>query len=346
MKKTIFYLITILLVGFIIETGSFISIKIYSLLSSSEKKNLENNKYIYETDILEKKSYHAFYGWKGLYSNKNKYKSRESIINKKWNKNDYIYFFGGSTMIGAGVNFKGTIPSHAAKLDHHYQPINLGEHGWVSGQSLNRMIEIIDDIKKGDHVIFYDGVNDTFVNCNLLNGPNGHSEVKYFRDILQNENNFFYRKLTNLFLNTNTAQFLNGAIYKVFKINLKEDNMLKNYGCADSNYSLEVAKTLIRHWKSAETLINSKGAKFSCILQPNPYTAKFKTIHPSRKIWKLSIQDVYPNIEKLAKELDCFHNLSDAFDKDYYTDWCCHVSSNGNKFLARKIIDKVMARTK
>ena len=38
MKKIIFYLMTVALVGLIIETGSFLSIKIYSLLNNSEKK--------------------------------------------------------------------------------------------------------------------------------------------------------------------------------------------------------------------------------------------------------------------------------------------------------------------
>ena len=41
----------------------------------------------------------------------------------------------------------------------------MGEHSYVSGQSLNRLIEIIDQINKDDIVIFYEGVNDVTVNC-------------------------------------------------------------------------------------------------------------------------------------------------------------------------------------
>ena len=57
-----------------------------------------------------------------------------------------IFFFGGSTILGAGVKFDQTISSHFSNLDHKFKPINFGEHSYVSGQSLNRLIEISNEI--------------------------------------------------------------------------------------------------------------------------------------------------------------------------------------------------------
>ena len=63
-------------------------------------------------------------------------------------------------MWGSSVSDINTIPSLSSDLNHSFQPINFGEGGYNSGQALNRLIEVIDDVQEGDHVVFFDGVND------------------------------------------------------------------------------------------------------------------------------------------------------------------------------------------
>ena len=192
MKKIIFFGLASLIFFALFELFSFSILKIYSKFNTTEPqiKITSGYKYIEAKDIPEKKNYHAFYGWRGYYSD-NKFKVRQTLENKKWNNKSYIYFFGGSTVLGAGTTFDKTIPSHFANLNHYFQPINMGEHSYVSRQSLNRLIEIIDEIKKNDIVIFYEGVNDVVVNCQKNLGVNGHSRVSEINKLVKNQNNSF-----------------------------------------------------------------------------------------------------------------------------------------------------------
>ena len=65
----------------------------------------------------------------------------------------------------------------------------------------------------------------------------------------------------------------------------------------------------------------------------------FKVNQPTREVWKQSTLAVYPKIKELAKSLDCFNDLTNIFKKDYYLDFCCHVTSEGNKIISKKIIN-------
>lgn len=351
LKKPIFILLILIITTAILEIFSFAIVKTYRYLN-----NIPNYTGVsIAHDIIEKeKKYYAFYTWRDNYSDTNIYGSRQTTINPNWNKKNYIYFFGGSTMIGSGVGFNESIPSHAANLGHSYQPVNLGDHGYVSGQSLNRLIEIIDDVKKGDIVVFYDGNNDTLSNCNTLNGPNGHGEVGHFRELLKDEKQliklkFNYLKIQDFIYTSNTFAVINGVFKRFFSLNLlnlREPDQLRttNFGCDKEEYAFAVAKNVVRHWKVAETIVKDKNAKFICVLQPTPYTSTFKVNQPVRLLWKRSIEKVYPAIKKFSKNLDCFNDLSEVLDRDYYIDNCCHLNSEGNKVIANEIMKVVRGR--
>ena len=245
-------------------------------------------------------------------------------------------------MWGLFVSDKNTIPSLSSDLNHDFQPINVGEESYVSGQSLNRLIEYIDNINEGDHVVFFDGVNDVTINCHNTNGPNGHAKVGFIRKLISNEKNFFkglYVRGLEKFKITNTFTVLNGIGKRIGLQDLKKIDDFKYYSCDQNEYAFKVAESLVRHWKVAEVLTNSKKANFTCILQPNPYTANFKVNQPTREVLKQSTLDVYPKIKELAKSLDCFNDLTNVFKEDYYLDYCCHVTNEGNKIISKKIIN-------
>jgi hypothetical protein len=347
MKKTIFFGLACLIFFALFELFSFSILKIYSKLTTVKPqiKITSGYKYIEAEDIPEKKKeYHAFYGWRGYYSD-NKFKVRQTLENKKWNKKNQIYFFGGSTVLGAGTTFDKTIPSHFANLSHYYQPINMGEHSYVSGQSLNRLIEIIDEIKKDDIVVFYEGVNDVTDNCQKHLGVNGHSKVSLINKLLKNQNNSFlivYNNFLRNFRNTNSFKFINGVSKKIFNYNLnpyfKEDNFI----CNNKTNAFKVAKNLTRHWNVAETISKKKGAKFYAFLQPSPYTADFELSRPSRVMWKKSYDYVYPILRKLISDKENYFDISKSLNKDFYVDWCCHMHSDGNEFISNKIFNLIL----
>ena len=351
MKKFIFYIILIAITFSFIEFGSWSTIKVYQLIKHP-KKNTDFQAVISEMNTVDGQpisnftEYHAFYGWsKKDITSKNinvKNNLRKTKKNPTWNLKSKIWFFGGSTMWGHFVSDKNTIPSLSSDLNHDFQPVNVGEEAYVSGQSLNRLIENIDNINEGDHVVFYDGVNDTIDNCQSVNGPNGHDQVNRIRRLISNEENFFkglYIKGLEKFKRTNTFTVLNGIGKRIGLQDLKKIDDFKHYSCDQNEYAFKFAESLVRHWKIAEIITKNKKANFTCILQPNPYTANFKVNQPTREVWKQSTLAVYPKIKELAKSLDCFNDLTNVFKEDYYFDYCCHVTSEGNKIISKKIIN-------
>ena len=339
-KKTIFITLTIIFTFIIIEFFSFATLKIYKIYNKDNKASFtDENEYFLANDIVEKKNYFAFYGWKGFYSDTNKYKVRETTINKKSNNKNNIFFFGGSTTLGTGVKFDQTISSHFSNLDHKFQPVNFGEHSYVSGQSLNRLIEINNEIKQNDIVIFYEGVNDVIHSCQK-NNSFGHSRVAQINELIKNENRVLYnflKKYLSYFQNLNSFNLINGVSKKLFNYDLKYQYMKDNYFCDDKNNAEIVANNIVRHWKTAEVLSKNRGAKFYAFLQPSPYTADFEVNQAVRATWKKSFDDVYPIIRSKIKNRKNFFDISKILQKDYYLDWCCHLSSEGNKFIAEVI---------
>lgn len=75
-----------------------------------------------------------------------------------------LWLFGGSTLWGTGTPDALTIPSLLAEQlkDANVQITNFGESGYVSTQSLLRLMELLKSGQRPDWVIFYDGVNDVF----------------------------------------------------------------------------------------------------------------------------------------------------------------------------------------
>ena len=348
MKKFIFYIILTAITFSFIEFGSWSTIKVYQLIKLP-KKNTGNQAEI--MNIIDGQSFESFYEYKAFYGwsskdiiSKNinvKNNLRKTKKNPKWNLKSKIWFFGGSTMWGAGVSDENTIPSLSSDLNHNFQSVNVGVGAYVSGQSLNRLIEINDEINEGDHVVFLDGVNDAFHNCNV-NGPNGHAKVDRMRRLISNEKNFFkglYIKGLEKFKMTNTFTVLNGIGKRIGLQDMRIIDDFKHYSCDQNEYAFKVAESLVRHWKIAEIITKNKKASFTCILQPNPYTANFKVNQPTREVWKQSTLAVYPKIKELAKSLDCFNDLTNVFKEDYYFDYCCHVTSEGNKILSKEIIN-------
>lgn len=78
-----------------------------------------------------------------------------------------VAFFGGSTVEGTGVIDDETIPSWFSKILNAsssawtlYRVTNYGMSGYTHTQALLKLILLLREGKRFDHVIFYDGAND------------------------------------------------------------------------------------------------------------------------------------------------------------------------------------------
>jgi lysophospholipase L1-like esterase len=79
-----------------------------------------------------------------------------------------VFAFGGSTTWGAGARDDYTIPSLLAKdlagnPQYDIEVRNFGQMGWVTSQELIYLYELLRRGERPDLVIFYDGINDTFL---------------------------------------------------------------------------------------------------------------------------------------------------------------------------------------
>ncbi len=79
-----------------------------------------------------------------------------------------VFAFGGSTTWGAGARDDYTIPSLLSKYLagnplYDIEVRNFGQMGWVTSQEVIYLYELLRRGERPDLVIFYDGINDTFL---------------------------------------------------------------------------------------------------------------------------------------------------------------------------------------
>ncbi len=93
----------------------------------------------------------------------------ESGLRRSWspdNPTHVIWMAGGSTVWGTGARDEHTLPSALARAlaqrNLAVRVLNLGESGYVSGQSQLRVLRRLESEAPPDLVIFYDGVNDVY----------------------------------------------------------------------------------------------------------------------------------------------------------------------------------------
>lgn len=288
--------------------------------------------------------YKAFLGWispdfKGDFLNVANGR-RKTIVSGELLGETKLHFFGGSTMWGHSVSDKSTIPSlvsQSLKLD----AVNYGEQAYNSRQGLNLLIDNLETIKKGDVVVFYDGVNDIYHNCRSYNSPNGHAREFYIRSALDSKN-----KYANIYVglieSLSTYRFLRGVYAKFFQVNENPKKDYKNL-CNDNLYAKSVARFLVKNWEAAQAVLKSRDVNFICILQPNPYTFDGPVTYSDDEM-KSQIESVYPMIKKEGRGLSCFEDYSLALSEDNYVDSCCHLNERGNFELSTKIATNISVK--
>ena len=261
--------------------------------------------------------------------------SGESLISSVW-------FFGGSTMWGTGVSDNQTIPSHFNSLTKE-SVYNFGEIGWNSRQSLNQLINAIGDNNEPSIVVFYDGVNDVVHQCRSeytkmpTHSYEGKIQVSLkSRPISKNFTEFLlspYAALANKLNNSNTSS--------------------KQFNC-DTNElkARSVAQHLVNNWRTAYSLSQSKNFKFYGILQPTLFSTETNSEylasgevkrHPELK---RQYDAVYPLIvEEISKQCESDKNICTSMidgtgwlngNDNIFIDFC-HINSDGNKEIARRI---------
>lgn len=256
-----------------------------------------------------------------------------------------FWFFGGSTIWGTGSRDSGTIPSMFAKINSA-KVINYGESGYIARQSLallsNQYINNPDDNLKKT-IVFYDGFNDINYRC--------RSDIKGVETINENVlqnilSNIIQEKWTFKRVFSQLQDLLQSIFRKIPSINFIQN---LDYVCSSDNAKARyVASSLVHTWSQAQVMAYANGDKFLAVLQPVAFIGDPKVDHinldsPLHNNLKREFHAVYPFINDLAKEKGInFISLTSVFDKDeyFYIDHC-HVSENGNYFVANEITEYV-----
>lgn len=327
--------------------GLVIDLRLDRLLEKDDRASLPNySDKAYANTIFDEfnslfSEYRAYVGWSkrefhGITTNINNAGDR---IHKPTTQNPVgvVRFFGGSTMWGTGADDNGTIPALFNQLFPSYRVFNHGESGYLSRQSLARLVNLAVLNEPMDLVVFYDGVNDVQYHCGSDNvAMNEHGRAE---------------RIANLVEMTRTERILYGNLKELtteigsrLKDAMFDQNLDMNSKCEiDSAYAQRVASILIESWKVAHSVVTGKGGRFVAILQPVIYIG-----NPKHDYLDLSVTDrrarsyraVYPFIQKFIAEtnVDWIYDFSNSFDRDefIYVDFA-HVSQNGNRIVAERL---------
>ena len=252
----------------------------------------------------------------------------------------HIRLFGGSTMWSKGVDDEGTIPAKLNTLRPDAAVHNHGESGFVSRQSLARLINLLNQNEPTDAVVFYDGCNDLYTLCRDDVSINGHSREVKIR-----------AKMTpsSYTLNTLTGALREVIAYLLIQADIMQDAPSR---CADDPaYARLVAETMVNNWKLAKVLASSRGIEFHAFLQPMAIDGSVdvqylelesKAEAPRQR----STRSVYPIVQEIieTENKNWLHDLSGAFDGQgaIYIDGC-HVNEKGNALIAAQIDEMLRA---
>jgi len=248
-------------------------------------------------------------------------------------------FFGASTVWGTGVDDNNTIPAKLDELTDRYEITNYAETGWTSRQSLAQLINLMNEGKAPDIVIFYDGPNEVLVHCDLGFGSaiNVHHETGKLERLVRDSQSrsYLYR---NFFV----------PAFDTFRRVTGYTQHPSQWVCdRDVARAAAVADHLVRNWEIARTLVESYGGSFIAILQPVTGVGKPKIDHLELDpTIAANYAAAYTQIRSLLRDREASQiwDMSDIFDVDrrLYIDHA-HVAGEGNALVAARIANILQA---
>lgn len=258
-----------------------------------------------------------------------------------------VFVFGGSTIYSLETPDEYTVPSQLQLLFNKFYPgryivRNMGIISFTTTQQL-RLLKTVNDIKKGDIVIFYDGVNEVFLNIFYANPHSSMVKVAkqnldtlswIFKFTVMLSERFYFARL-----------FLNPVDYGIPK-HLGDDTFINKMAELSKQ---EFAQNIIEAYKYS----TEKGAVFFHFLQPQFYADDFyteyeKELKKNKYLMPGGVEESfkkgYPHLKKVTVELGSSINsydLSGIFDghrdgDEYFLD-SVHVNHTGNRVAAENI---------
>ena len=234
-----------------------------------------------------------------------------------------VLVFGGSTVFCAEVPDSMTIPSQLQKLilDNKFDldVLNYGIPG-IRIENQLKILETIGDLGPGDVVVFYDGINDLNTVFRLgLESNKSVIPLGFVKEVAAwvESHSLLARGLISGYIDRS-------GISKDF-LNTDAEN--------------EVADLWVKNDKVARSYVESKGAKFVHILQPNwvTYQGGVEATRDNKR-WSdmRSIQNYFEKYSTSVTKIENFTKKLDGLSSTPYIDWA-HLDEIGNKKIAEEM---------
>lgn len=263
-----------------------------------------------------------------------------------------VFVFGGSTIYSLETPDEYTVPSQLQLLFNKFYPEkyivqNFGIISFTTTQQL-KLLKTVSEIKPGDIVIFYDGVNEVFLNIFYANPHSSMVKVArqnldtlswIFKFTVMLSERFYFARL-----------FLNPVDYGIPR-HLGDDTFINKMAELSER---EFAQNIIEAYKYS----TERGAHFFHFLQPQFYSDDFyteyeKDLKKNKYLMPGGVEESfkkgYPHLKKVTIELGRSINsydLSGIFDghkegDEYFLD-SVHVNHTGNRVVAENIFKSVI----
>ncbi|OAN54994.1 SGNH/GDSL hydrolase family protein [Magnetospirillum moscoviense] len=268
-----------------------------------------------------------------------------------------IGVFGGSTVWGTGVADADTIPAQLQAALPGVVVFNEGESGYMSRNSLDRLINLANQNQMPDVVIFYDGVNDIEHQCEPGSRINAHHFEDQINRGLEWQAQGKGQSLAVMLGRIGDMVFLEHTRDMAQRI-VKRSRMMAgkegvqaievHWMCAgDSRRTRQVVSTLIENWRIAHAIVTARGGHFLAVLQPNAYIGRHRTDY-------LTLDDrqraeylaVYAELRRQLAErpmswvVDFTDSLDVLAENPVFTDFC-HLGVAGNRQVAQRLLAQV-----
>jgi hypothetical protein len=188
-------------------------------------------------------------------------------------------------------------------------------------------------------VVFYDGANEVGHKCRSELTPKSHAREVQIRLALaatKGENVYGLRYMVEPLV------ALAGVVSSRLSLLTGIRHRTWHFAChSDAVRAQQVADNLIQDWDVARRLVESYGGKFIGILQPVTYFSDTELDHLGLSdTEKREFQAVYPLIRQRMQGRPGLYDFTGVLDrKEYlYVDFC-HLSPNGNRYVAQRIVD-------
>lgn len=273
-----------------------------------------------------------------------------------------VFAFGGSTTWGAGARDDHTIPSLlsrylAANPQYDVEVRNFGQMGWVTSQEVIYLYELLRRGQRPDLVVFYDGINDTFIG--YQDGMAGLTQSEFLRGqefgILASSSGrkkLYRTALRSLLMNTGMADLIK-------LLAGKDEATVENtqitplasiaYLAPPSDFegADAVEQDIVNIYLFNNQMVRTMGGRFGfhalfywqpVIYSKHPLTA-YERAFLGAKSRQEFFEGTYRRVASAARGEgvnDLSGILNDQGDKTYFVDpW--HITEEGNAVVARRM---------